>query len=292
MPVVRPSTATIFSNILFLTDFGPASAGALAYSLALARHFKARLYPAHVMDAVFANAGPAELKEMEGARQRQLSRLVEYNGINFEPLLSRCDFEVAVSHWIAERGIDLVVIGTHGRKAAQRFLLGSTSEAVLANALCPVLTVGPQVRVPRLFNLTLEKILFAASLGKRCSQALAYALSLARERCAHLTLLHVLPGESRNYRDRARVLRFTIDELQKLLPAEALGWCRPELAVDAGAIDERIVLHAQTEQPDLIVMGLPRDSDFSANSNTGVNYRVISAAPCPVLSVPEPGQEL
>jgi nucleotide-binding universal stress UspA family protein len=290
MPVV-PSTAVSFSNILLLTDFGPASAGALAYSLAFARHFKARLYPAHVIDTVDDKVSAAELQQMEEAKQRQLSRLVEYTGIQFEPLLSRCDFDVALSHWVAERGIDLVILGTHGRNGVQRFLLGSTSEAVLQNALCPVLTVGPQVRVPRLFNLSLDKILFAAGLGRHGSRAFDYALSLARERCARLMLLHVLPTESRNYLDRARVLRFTLDELQKLLPGESLEWCRAELAVDAGAIGERIVLHAQAEQPDLIVMGLSRSTDFTAGSNSGVNYRVISAAPCPVLSVPEAGME-
>ena len=42
---IRPATAISFKNILFLTDFGQASAGALAYSLAFARHFKARLFP-------------------------------------------------------------------------------------------------------------------------------------------------------------------------------------------------------------------------------------------------------
>ena len=45
MPLVRPGTAISFKNILFLTDFGQASAGALAYSLAFARHFKARFFP-------------------------------------------------------------------------------------------------------------------------------------------------------------------------------------------------------------------------------------------------------
>ena len=291
MPVLRPTTAISFKNILFLTDLGPASAGALAYSLAFARHFRANLYPAHVMDTVFTTSGavPSEaaIKDLEEQKQRQLSRLVEYNGIRFQPLISRCDFEAAMSHWIAEYGIDLVVIGTHGRRSVQRFLLGSTSEVVLHNAPCPVLTIGPHVDVPRLFNLALDKILFATGLGTQSQQALAYALSLAREAHARLTLLHVLPEEARDYQDRTRVLRFTMDRLQTLLPPDAADWCKPELAVDAGKAGERIVAHAQNEKPDLIVTGLPRDADFGTNGDSGVNYLVVSAAPCPVLSVPE-----
>ena len=290
MPTVRPATATSFKNILFLTDFSQTSAGALAYSLAFARHFKARLFPAHVMDPVLPESGivPSEqaVKDEEEQKQRQLSRMVEYNGISFQPLLSRCEFEVAMAHWISEHGIDLIVVGTHGRKGVQRFLLGSTSEVVLHNATCPVLTIGPRVEAPRIFSLTLDNILFAAGLAARSKPAIEYALALAAEKQSQLRLLHVLPEDSRNYPDRTRVLRFAMDEMQRLLPANALSYCKAELAVDAGDPAERIVQHARDEKADLIVMGLPGNSDFSNKGSSGVTYRVIGTAPCPVLSVP------
>lgn len=290
MSTVRSGTAISFKNILFLTDFSHASTGALAYSLAFARHFKARLFPAHVMDPVLPESGavPSEraVKDQEEHKQRQLSRMVEYNGVSFQPLLSRCEFEVAMAHWISEHGIDLVVVGTHGRSGVQRFLLGSTSEVVLHNATCPVLTIGPHVDVPRVFSLTLDKVLFAAELSAQSERAIEYALALAAERQAQLTLLHVLPEESRNYPDRTRVLRFAMDELQRLLPANASSCCRTELAVDAGDPAERIVQHARDEKAGLIVMGLAGNSDFSSKGSSGVTYRVVGAAPCPVLSVP------
>jgi len=290
MPTARTETAASFKNILFLTDFSHASAGALAYSLAFARHFKARLFPAHVMDPVMPESGvvPSEqaVKDEEEQKQRQLSRLVEYNGISFQPLLSRCEFEVAMAHWISEHGIDLVVVGTHGRKAVQRFLLGSTSEVVLHNATCPVLTIGPRVDVPRIFSLTLDNILFASELAAQSRHAIEYALALAGERDAQLTLLHVLPEESRNYPDRTRVLRFAIDEMQRLLPPNGSSCCKTKLAVEAGDPAERIVQHARDERSDLIVLGLAGNSDFNSKGSSGVTHRVIGAAPCPVLSVP------
>jgi nucleotide-binding universal stress UspA family protein len=290
MPTVRPATATSFKNILFLTDFSHASAGALAYSLAFARHFKATLFPAHVMAPVLPESGvvPSEqaVKDQEERKQRQLSRMVEYNGISFQPLLSRCDFEVAMAHWIAEHGIDLIVVGTHGRKGVQRLLLGSTSEVVLHNATCPVLTIGPYVEAPRIFSLTLDNILFAAELAARSKPAIEYALALAAERQAQLRLLHVLPEESRNYPDRTRVLRFVMDEMQRLLPDNASSCCKAELAVDAGDPAERIVQHARDEKAGLIVMGLAGNSDFRIKGSSGMTYRVAGAAPCPVLSVP------
>lgn len=42
---------------------------------------------------------------------------------------------------IEDRGIDLVVMGTHGRRGFDRYLLGSVTEKVVRTANCPVLTV-------------------------------------------------------------------------------------------------------------------------------------------------------
>lgn len=290
MRLVRTCASISFKNILFLTDFGQASTGALAYSLAFARHFKARLYPAHVLDTVLtetAIAGEAAIKELEEQKRRQLSRLAEYNGIDFQPLLSRCDFEAAMSHWISRLGIDLVVGGTHGRRGVQRLLLGSTSEMLLHNAPCPVLMVGPNVEVPRLFSLNLENILFATDLGEQAQHVLGHALSLAREKCARLMLLHVLPEESQDYPDRLGVLSFVLNEAERLLPPQTDKWCKPEFAVDAGPTAERIVTHAQNEHADLIVMGRGHSENFSMKGGPCVMHQVIGVAPCPVLSVPE-----
>jgi nucleotide-binding universal stress UspA family protein len=292
MQLARPRTAISFKNILFLTDFSDASNRALAYALTLARHFNAQLYPAHVIDTAItapaAAAGEAAISNLEDRKRQQLSRQVEYNGIRYKPLLCRCDFEAAVPHWVAEYAIDLIVLGTHGRHGIQRFLLGSTSEWVVRSALCPVLTVGPHVDVPRMFNLAIDKILFATRLsGQRFGLPLQYALSLAEERHAHLMLMHVLPEESRNYQDRTRVLRFTLEELQKLLPPDAASRCKADFAVDAGEASERILLHARDERPDLIIMGLSRKHESNDGAENGVMYRVISSAPCAVLTVPE-----
>ena len=128
--------------------------------------------------------------------------------------------------------------------------------------------------------------------GQNSGLALKYALSLAEARRGRLLLLHVLPKESNDYPDRPRILRFTLDQLQGLLPPDATSLCRPELAVDAGEPGERILQHAQSEQPDLIVMGLPLKSDDHPHMAPGVTYRVISSAPCPVFSVPEPARRI
>jgi nucleotide-binding universal stress UspA family protein len=286
-------TRTSFKNILFLTDFSPAASPALAYSLALARHFHARLYPAHVMEDVLAvstgNHDRAFGLAQEQTR-RQLLRLVEYNGVGYEPLLSRCDFENAMHHWIAEYGIDLIVVGTQGHTGRQRGLLGSTAELALDNSFCPVLTVGPNANVPRRFKLALDKILFPTDLVPQSGAAVACALALASDRNARLMLFHVLPEDSCRYRDRSRLIHFAMSELNNLLPENASTVCKPECAVDSGEPLERILNFARTERPDLIVMGRSHVANSACRLRSGVAYGVISAAPCPVLTIQGEGK--
>jgi len=195
--------------------------------------------------------------------------------------------EYAVQHWINDHGIDLVVIGTHGRRGLQRFLMGSTAEAIFRTATCPVLTVGPHAGIKSYDESRIDKIVFATDLTRESEYAVSYALSFAHERRAHVTFLHVIPDDVRQHLDHARIVNFCREELEKLVPEDAQLWCQPEFRVEQGDPAEQIINFAEHELPDLIVLGLPRDKDFSTHFQTGVTYKVVTSAPCPVLTVRE-----
>ena len=292
MDSLATSTAISFKNILFLTDFSDASRAALVYALAFARHHHAKLFPAHVSRPVpvaYPEGGGVydfnpETKE---ANLAKLQDLVQRNCTSFQALVAEGEIEYAIQRWINEYGIDLVVIGTHGRRGVQRFLLGSTAEAIFRTATCPVLTVGPHVPFKPGEESRIDNILFATDLTRESEYAVSYALSFAHERRAHTTFLHVIPGDARLYLDHARMVTFCHEELKRLVPTDAQLWCEPEFRVEEGDPAEQIINYADRELPDLIVLGLPKDKDFSTHFQTGVTYKVVTSAPCPVLTVRE-----
>jgi nucleotide-binding universal stress UspA family protein len=51
--------------------------------------------------------------------------------------------EMAIVDYAARSGVDLIVMGTHGRVDREKMLAGSVTESVVRNAGCPVLTVHP-----------------------------------------------------------------------------------------------------------------------------------------------------
>lgn len=289
MNALETCTVISFKNILFLTDLTEASEAAYSYALSLARQYQARIYPAHAIPPHI----PAEFelnttelsKQAQTAAREQLTGLVKHAGIGYLTLVTEEALEEAVPRWIRELGIDLIVMGTHGRRGLERFLLGSTAEIIFRTATCPVLTVGPHVPSRPEKNTEFTKILFATDLTRSSESAVHYALSCARDRLAHLTLMHVLPEGTHRDPDGFRIREFAQDELKKLVPEVLELWHEPQFVVEEGDAAEHIISYAADEHVDLIVLGLPQDKRFSTHFHTGVTYRVVSSSPCAVLTI-------
>ncbi len=142
----------VTKRILFPTDFSEGALHALPYAVDLAKTSSARLYLLHVIydvatasglyvphvsfDDIYKDLGKSAQKELEkfGYEERKDLKDVEYTvlrGIPYDEILK----------FAQEKNIDIIVIGTHGRKGLDRFLFGSTAEKVVRYAPCPVLTV-------------------------------------------------------------------------------------------------------------------------------------------------------
>ncbi len=276
-----------FKNVLFLTDFSEASKAAMAYATGLARHYHAQLYCGHSCDPVILTetAGTNILQEVEDNSRAQLEKLVKETGPKTIPLFVRGSVATAVPGWINEHGIDLIIMGTHGRRGLQHLLLGSTAEAIVRSATCPVLTVGPNVAIRPYHDFSVENILFPTDLGTHAEFGAQYALSIAQENCANVTFMHVITQEEAFQRDRHALVETTHQKLTRIAPPDAKEWCKPEFVVEVGDPVKELLAFAETERPDLIVLGLPEGKKFNGHFRSSVTYNLIAGAPCPVLTV-------
>ena len=276
-----------FKNILFLTDFTDASQAALAYAMGFAQHFGAQLYPAHACNPIILTetAAPDILDEVEENSRRRLIALAKENNITGTPLFAVGSVAEAVPRWINEHGIDLIVMGTHGRRGLKHLLMGSVAEAIFRAATCPVLTVGPHVTVRPYHDFKVEKILFPTDLGTHAEFATHYALSVAQENHAQITFMHVVTLEEAFQHDRTPLVTDAYKKLETLLPEDAKQWCQPALVVEVGDPAKELLGFAETERPDLIVLGLPAGKKFNGNFTSGVTYNIVAQSPCPVLTV-------
>jgi nucleotide-binding universal stress UspA family protein len=140
-------------NILVATDFGEQSDAALTYGRDLARTFDARLHVLHVVENLvvrFANeASSAFLPELQTQLEEDARKRIEALVTNEDKATLHATCTVITSMGIAEaivqyakdHATDLIVVGTHGRRALEHLLMGSVAERVVRTAPCPVLTV-------------------------------------------------------------------------------------------------------------------------------------------------------
>jgi nucleotide-binding universal stress UspA family protein len=141
-------------KVLVATDFGPASESALRYGQALARAFGAELHVLHVVENIvtramdgygYAAIAPEVQQDVERAGCKQTEALVsdedrrELHAVA-ATVTSNSPAD-AIVDYACHAGVELIVMGTHGRRGIRHAVLGSDAEAVLHGAEVPVLLV-------------------------------------------------------------------------------------------------------------------------------------------------------
>jgi len=291
MPAVLPIARISLKNILLTTDFSEASTAALPFALALARQYEAKLFVVHVTPAephlmVVTDRLPAQDDEYIRQARIKIDKFVhpEKPDIECKQLVDQGDLATVIPAIIREHDVDLVVLGTRGRRGLKKLVLGSHAEKIYRHASCPVLTVGPRVEAKPDQPWNIKHILFPVDLASESTYALQYALSLAEENEAELALLHAAPLVPWQHRvsteERLRA------EILSLIPPEAENWFRPEVVVRWDYPGEAIIQVAEERKPDLIVMGVTKAGKASSSHRPWpIASEVVGLALCPVLTV-------
>lgn len=281
-------------NILFATDFSTASESALGFALAIARRYDSQVFVAHVIRPDVYQMLPAEnlpgvLEQVRHYAEQEMANLLisgRLRGIPHQILLEQGQLWPVLSGMIERNDVDLIVVGTRGRTGAQKLLLGSTAEEIFRMAKCPVLTVGPGVAGHLQEDAEFRHIIYATDFTASSERAAAYALSLAQEHQAHLTLLHVVRDVDQiSAANVSRLREFFTRRLEKIVPAETELWCDPELAVTFGAPADGVLEVAKAREADLIVLGVRGAATFPGHLPPATAYKIVCQAPCPVLTI-------
>lgn len=287
-------------RILCPSDFSDFSERAYDYGLSLARHYNAELYLMHVVRPVIigypeyaipdsVNEFYGELREHAEEQLKEFAKVHAAGGVRARIAVEEGVVTESILGFARENSVDMIVMGTHGRRGFQRLTLGSVTERVLRKALCPVLAVRRPVHDfvepgSEEEPVHLRKVLFCSDFSKCSERALEYALSLAMEYKSELSLLHVLehtvaPAERDAENDR--ILR----RLGEHVPEAARSCCQIKPLVRAGRPYEEIIKVAEQEQTDLVVVGVRGRNVLDLALFGSTTHRVLQLGPCPVLTI-------
>jgi nucleotide-binding universal stress UspA family protein len=290
------------AHVLCPIDFSEFSRRALDHAAALARWYKARLTVLYVLPVrPVMELPPTAISDVDLQQTRaEIEQFIRHVPRDIR-LETRVEEASSVHEEILRQagaiGVDLLVVGSHGRSGFEHLLLGSVTERLVHKALCPTMVV-PR-RAPDKDPdepVRFRRILCPVDFSETSDRALTYAMSLAEEAAAHLTVVNVIevPPELREHsfregidvdRVRAAAEADCLRRLRQLIPDEARTQCTVETAVREGAAYHEILKLAAEGHADLIVMGVHGRGAIDLlvfGSNTA---RVTRAAECPVLIV-------
>lgn len=144
--VVPNNTVLGWRKILVATDGSKYSAVAVDKAVAFAKSYGGGLVVVSIVDVpteFYAEAPKAvedmirKAKEYTAAVKKQ----AEAAGVKAETFIGEAEADEAIIKLAAEQGVDMIVVGSHGRTGLRRLLMGSVTEKVIGNAPCPVLVV-------------------------------------------------------------------------------------------------------------------------------------------------------
>jgi len=308
-------------NILLARDFSPSSDRALCYAVDLARQTGSALHLFHaqvLQDAPFGSAPDRSEQPEDRIRERLLQDvegtplLEKYPTIEVRDHVGRdVAAAPAILNYAAAHDIDLIVLGTRGRRGVQRMLLGSVAEEVVRRANRAVMTVhrGEEDRRTVTPPPLIERILVPIDFSDHAREALRHAHAVAALYNAGLDLLHVTEahlhpafyGEGLDAAYDLAKERKAKEELHALYE-EVIRTARSEESrsepatmeahVAAGRPAAEIIRFAEERGSDLVVMSTHGLSGLKRFMMGSVAEKVVRYAPVPVFTVKAFGKPL
>jgi nucleotide-binding universal stress UspA family protein len=282
-------------TILFPIEFSQRDEAVAPFVLSLAQRYHARVIVLHTFQPLSTGYAGMEGVYLEafdfGGVTRELRlHLHKFAGAQLPNVEVECAVEMGdaasvISQCAAEKGIDLIVMPTHGYGLFRRTLLGSVTAKVLHDSPLPVWTSAHAPEPSHRAHPLPRRILCALDLKPGSPLTLDTAIAVAKDAGAALEVVN-LPAETvspeaaeRHLNDLiSQTTRAELVDLQVSTPGET------ELKGDEGSVAEMVRNLALSKRADLVVIGRGAIKLGFGRLHSH-SYEIIRESPCPVLSV-------
>lgn len=292
-------------DLLIARDFSPASDRALRHAMDLAARTGATLHVLYAKILHREATKPADEVSPAEEVDRVREELKQDTPISSEALdtvsveeeVRRDVFPApAILNYTSDAEIDLITLGTHGRRGAQRFMIGSVAEEVVRRAPCPVLTLrkGDDEKESISFE-PIDRILAPLDFSDNARKALRHAREWAGLYDATLDLVHVI--EEKLHPALSIGGMKTIHELEPDVEEKALEMLDACMEDTEGPSPD-FESHVLTGKASSVIAEFVEERDIdlvtlTTHGRTGIKRfllgsvaeKVVRYVPCPVLVV-------
>jgi nucleotide-binding universal stress UspA family protein len=283
-------------NILCPVDFFPASLKAFDYALRLASIYGARVHTIHVVSPIApaVQEFPVDTSGYLAALQRQsmgellkLKKKADKLEVSFTAEVPTGSVDAEIRNSLTRVRADLLVIGTHGSRGPERWIMGSEADRLIRSCPVPLVTIASVTTAHRPAS-GIRRILVTTDFSAGTSDALKYAFSIAQHCKARVTLLHVINDVAVEAVPALQPSLVSVvqRQLEKFAPAAAGGQNDFRTRVETGVPYSTILKLLETEKIDLLVMNVHGKSMLDRALLGSTAERVVRGALCPVLLIP------
>ncbi len=298
-------------DLLIARDFSPVSDQATRYALGVAARTGATLHVLHaevLHEGLDADGDRAPAEGLSAFRES----LEEDGTVSADALDAVSVEEVvrrdvspspAIMNYAAEAGVDLIVLGTHGRRGPSRILLGSVAEEVVRRAEQPVLTVrGEEDRPSPSSPGAVDRILAPVDFSEYSREALRATKEWAALYDAPIDALHVIAehihpafyvGGVESIYDMEPDIEQKVQERLDDFVSDTEGPAVDVRShVTVGNAAPAIVEFAEAHQIDLVAMSTHGYTGLDRFLLGSVAEKVVRHAGCPVLTMKAFGESI
>jgi len=291
-------------TVLCPVDFSPITGRVLGLAIQVSQLFNSKLVLHHSNEnGLVTRKGLNEFEDFHADESLQEMMARAPSSIHVESRVRKGHAHKSILELARSLPADLIVMGTHGRSGVRDTLLGSTTERVITQSLCPVLTahdIGHNMILPERGDLAAAsraQVLVPLHLFPHSRNTLEYACGLLEVLPIDLHLLHVVEPVSRD--DTRGATHFNVPEflhlrvmdarecLRDLIPTGLVN--RVHVHARVGPVIRVILDYAAQIEARLIIMGITRKSAVKNLFLSTPAYGALRGSQCPVWIVPGSG---
>ena len=301
------------NRILFPHDFSECAGQAFTHAIYFAEKYDAELHLLHVVtlfedapqvnEKNFPDKGTIQkrLEEISASKMKGLKEKHESENLKIVVSVKRAVSEAPeILDYASEKDVDLIVMGTHGRRGIGHLFLGSVAEEVVRLSNVPVFTIKEEEKPKPIKNW--EKILVPIDFSEHSNTALAHAKAIAESYEAGLQLLHVieepvhpalsLGGKSSIFDIVPDLKADCKKRIEKMMKETKGPEVKSEIFIIEGTASSDIIRFANETNSDLIVIATHGLTGIEHLLMGSVTEKVVRMASCPVFTVKSFGKHL
>lgn len=144
----------MFKKVLCPVDFSKFTEEVITYAADIAKQYGAELHVLHVIPNLTyftpyeSFLTPENLvaveKNIQDEVERDFGKILKHVDMEIKKVVKTGVAFVEIIDYAKSEGIDLIVMGTHGRSGIEHILIGNVAEKVVRKSPCPVLTIRPK----------------------------------------------------------------------------------------------------------------------------------------------------